>query len=107
MRDERGRPPAAFVLGVAVMTAVVYAILWSSLGGNGCGPSGLSSSAPIFDLAPFVLPLLAGAAVSVCGCALHWQTQVIVRATIAVVLIAALGELLVFLFEFSAHHCGD
>lgn len=87
--------------------AAVYLAIWELLKGGGCGPSGNSSSAPIFGYAPFVLPALAAAIVLIVGTTLSWRRRNIAIGVVTTIGIAAVGEIFVFLLEFGTHHCGE
>jgi hypothetical protein len=87
--------------------ATIYFLVWDVLEGGGCGPSGNSSSAPIFAAAPLVLPVLAGAIILIAGTTRKWRSRTIAMALLTTIGLAALGEIFVFLLEFGAHHCGE
>jgi hypothetical protein len=98
--------PLAVALSIAA--AIAYALLWSLLKGtSGCGPPGHSTSGRIFSAAPFVLPVLAAAALLPVAAKLRWRRRTVAQAVLTTVGTAAVIEILVFLLEFGTHHCGE
>jgi hypothetical protein len=96
----------ALLLAVAMGGA--YAGIWSGLGGiTGCGPPGNSSSADLFTLAPFVLPMLAGTVLVALGLKLKWRRRILVTAVLVAVGVAAAAEIFVLFIEIGAHHCTE
>jgi hypothetical protein len=100
-----GAMPLALGLGGAV--TVAYVVVWEALKKGGCGPPRNTSSGQIFAVAPFVLPAVAVVIVLLLGVGAKWRLRVLLTALVTTIVAAGLGEVVVFLFEFGTHHCGD
>jgi hypothetical protein len=109
-RLSRTSSAAALAAVVGAAAASGYLLVWERLKGDGCGPLHTPATAmayAVFKWAPWVLLAIGAAAVLATGAALKWRPRTILMAVLITLVVAALGGVLVFVFEFGAGHCGE
>lgn len=95
-------------LSLAIASAVAEVLVWSFFGGvNGCGASSNAASRWIFGSAPLFFPIIAAVILAIAGVRNKWRGGTVVLAVVTAVGIGAVLEVLVFLFEYGRHLCGN